>query len=82
MVWKRYFQYQTLPLITDKNNEKSGFETMKKRYFDIWTSLKNISFFILTLVRFLQHFEDFSWNNKISRYYNKQTLIYFYHSFI
>ena len=29
MVGKRYFQHWTVPVITDKNNEKSGFEIIK-----------------------------------------------------
>ena len=29
MVGKRYLQHWTVPVITDKNNEKSGFEIIK-----------------------------------------------------
>ena len=82
MVGKRYFQHYTVPVIIGKNNKKSGFEIIKKRYFDIWTSFKKSSFLILTLARFLELFEDFSWSNKVSKYYNKPTLTYFYTSFI
>ena len=60
MVGKRYFQHYTVPVIIGKNNKKSGFEIIKKRYFDIWTSFKKSSFLILTLARFLELFEDFS----------------------
>ena len=61
------------------NHQKSGFEIIRN---GIWTSIKKNSFFILTLVTFLEHFEDFSWNNITSKCYNQQILIYFHNSFI
>ena len=45
MVGERYFQHQTVPVISGKTNEKSGFEIIKKRYFEIWISFyKNFDF--------------------------------------
>ena len=82
MVRKLYFQHQTVPVITGKNNEKLGFEIIKNSISIIGHLSKKFSSLILTLVRFLEHFEEFSWINKISRCYNNQTLTYFYNSFI
>ena len=50
-VGKRYFQHYTVPVITEKNNEKSGFEIIKngisifghlseKLFFDFYNTLK------------------------------------------
>ena len=44
MVGKRYFQHKKVPVITEKNNEKSGFEIIKSvfRYLDLFQ--KNLFF--------------------------------------
>ena len=58
MVGKRYFEHQTVPVNTGKNNEKSGFEIIKNGILKFGHLLKKKILF-LTLVRFLEHFGDF-----------------------
>ena len=50
MVGKRYFQHWTVPVITRKNNEKSGFEIIIKHL------LKKI-FFAFNFCQVVEHFE-------------------------
>ena len=44
MVGKRYFQHWTVPVITDKNNEKSGFEIIKDGISIFGQQTKNFIF--------------------------------------
>ena len=59
MVGKRYFQHYTVPVITGKDNKKSAFEIIKNGISIFGHLFKNFFFLLLTLVRFLEHFEDF-----------------------
>ena len=59
MVGKRYFQHYTVPVITGKDNKKSAFEIIKNGISIFGHLFKIFFFLLLTLVRFLEHFEDF-----------------------
>ena len=50
---------EKLPVITGKNNEKSGFEIIKNGISIFGPLSKKFIFLFLILVRFLEHFEDF-----------------------
>ena len=56
MFGKRYFPYQTVPVITGNNNDKSGFEIMKNGISIFRHLFKKFIFLFLTVVRFLEHF--------------------------
>ena len=57
MVGKRYFQHYTVPVITEKNNEKSGLVIIKNGISIFGHLLK--SFLLFLTLWFLEHFVDF-----------------------
>ena len=59
MVGKRYFPYQTVPVITGNNDDKSGFEIIKNGISIFRHLFKKFIFLLLTVVRFFEHFQDF-----------------------
>ena len=63
MVGKRYFQHQTVLVITGKNNEKSGFK-ITKNDFDVWTVYLK-KYFFKHLPDFCNTLKTF----KISKFY-------------
>ena len=57
MVGKQYFQHYTVPVITEKNNEKSGLVIIKNGISIFGHLLK--SFLLFLTLWFLEHFVDF-----------------------
>ena len=57
MVGKQYFQHYTVPVITEKNNEKSGLVIIKNGISIAEHLLK--SFLLFLTLWFLEHFVDF-----------------------